>query len=275
MLADLHTHSIYSFDGKPAATMENIAEHAIAAGLSHVAVTDHCDIDDELAGIYKLLDKEAVYAAVTAAKEKYRGRVGILFGIELGQAHYCPAESHALLARYPYDFVLGSIHNLRNMPDFSLLDYARLDDDEVRALYDTALDEELGLCDFEGVHALGHLNYPERYLHRLGRTLDLAPHREKLYRLFEKIMEKGLTVELNTSVMGDGLAMPGEEMLRLYREAGGSRVCLGSDAHDPAKIAQNFEAGCALLRSCGFTDLTLPTVAGVCTYPIPRRIHHA
>ena len=69
MLADLHTHSFYSFDGKPNASPDNIARAAIAAGLTHVAVTDHCDIDCELAGLYRPLDREKCFAELAAAKE--------------------------------------------------------------------------------------------------------------------------------------------------------------------------------------------------------------
>ena len=62
------------------------------------------------------------------------------------------------------------------------------------------------------------------------------------------------------------------EILSLYRACGGTRVCLGSDAHTPARIAQNFPAACKLLLDCGFTELTLPTRESVLTYPIPKEI---
>lgn len=271
MLADLHTHSFYSFDGKLDASPDHIAEHAIAAGLTHIAITDHCDIDCEIAGLYRPLDKERAFAALSAAKEKYRDRITILVGIELGQAHHCPKESRELLARFPYDIVLGSVHNLLNEPDFAFFDFHEIDDDAAHAYFDRVIAEEMQLCDFEGIHVLTHLTYMDRYMHRAGKALDITPHRDALCRLLEKIVKKGLTLELNTSCLDEDLGMPTPEILRLYRELGGTRVSLGSDAHFPARIAQHFDKGAAILTDCGFTELTLPTREGLITYPIARR----
>lgn len=269
MLADLHTHSIYSFDGNPESTLTSLAEAAIAAGLSHIAITDHCDIDCELAGLYKPFDKGEVFHAISKIKQDYRTRLEILIGIELGGGHHCPAEARALLDAYPYDIVLASIHNLENEKDFCFFDFSQIDDAAAHAYFDRVIQEELALCDIEGIHILTHLTYMDRYMHKAGKALDITPHRKDLIHLLERIVQKGLTLELNTSTLGDGFGMPTAELLSLYRACGGTRICLGSDAHTPKRISQHFPAACALLRACGFTELTLPTRSGTLTYPIP------
>ena len=271
MLADLHTHSFFSFDGKPSASPDNIAKAAIAAGLTHIAITDHCDIDCELAGLYPPLDRQATFEALAEAKEKYKDRIDILVGIELGQAHHCPDDARAVLEQFPYDIVLGSVHNLENERDFFFFDFTNVDDDEVRSLFDRVIAEEMQLCDFDGIHVITHLTYMDRYLHRADKALDIAPHKDALLRLFEKIVRKGLTLELNTSCLGEGLGMPTPEILSLYRSVGGTRVSLGSDGHSPERIAQHFDRGATILLECGFTHLTLPTRTQTLTYPIPRR----
>ena len=274
MPADLHTHSIYSFDGKPHALPDNIAEAAIAAGLTHIAVTDHCDIDCELAGLYPPLDREACFHALAEAKEKYRGKLDILIGIELGQAHHCPKEARAVLEQFPYDIVLGSVHNLENEKDFAFFDFSEIDDDEAHNYFERVIAEEMQLCDFEGIQVITHLTYMDRYMHRAGKALDITPHKDALSRLLEKIVQKGLTLELNTSCLGDDLPMPTPEILSMYRSLGGTRVCLGSDGHFPERIAQFFDKGAEILLDCGFTELTLPTREKTLTYPIPRRIEN-
>ena len=275
MPADLHTHSIYSFDGKPDASPDNIAKAAIAAGLTHIAVTDHCDIDCELAGLYRPLDRKACFASLAEVKEKYRGQIEILIGIELGQAHHCPKEARAVLEQFPYDIVLGSVHNLENERDFAFFDFSKISDDEAHAYFERVIAEEMQLCDFEGIQIITHLTYMDRYMHRAGKALDITPHKDTLSRLLDKIVQKGLTLELNTSCLGDDLGMPTPEILSLYRSLVGTRVSLGSDGHTPDRIAQNFEKGFQLLLACGFTELTLPTREKALTYPIPRRIAHA
>ena len=270
MLADLHVHSIFSFDGKPDATPQNIAERAIAAGLSHIAITDHCDIDCELAGIYPPLDKETAFRTLQELREAYRGRLEILVGLELGGANHCPEEAKALLSRYPYDIVLGSVHNLLRERDFYYFDFSQLSEEACHAYFRRVIAETMELCDFDGIQVITHLTYMDRYMHRHGKALDIAPHRDALCRLFEKMQRQGLVLELNTSCLDSGLAMPSAQVLALYRACGGTRVCLGSDAHTPARITQSFAAGCALLGSCGFTELSLPLTAGYAAYPIPR-----
>ena len=269
MLADLHTHSIYSFDGKPDATLSRIAEAAIEQGLSHIAITDHCDVDCELAGLYTPLDTEAAFREISELKRVYAGRLNVLVGIELGQANHCVAESRALLERYPYDIVLGSLHNLLNEKDFYYFDFKELDEAACHPYFDRVLAESMELCDFGGIHVLSHLTYMERYMRRDGKTLDITPHRDGLCRLFEKMIKKGITLELNTSSLHNGFAMPSAEILTLYRACGGTRVCLGSDAHTPSSIAQSFHAAYRLLLDCGFTELTLPCTQSTLTYPIP------
>ncbi len=270
MLADLHTHSMFSFDGAPTATLDNMASRAMAAGLTHLAVTDHCDINNEIEGVHPIPDREALYAAITAAKEKYRGKLHILFGIEMGEATQYPTEALALLERYPYDIVLGSLHNIKGEGDFYWFDFSKYTRDEAHAFFDRVIEETMELCDFPHIRVITHLTYMERYMYRQGLSLDYAHHREELCRLFDRMIEKKLVLELNTSDLATGYALPPAPLLALYRERGGTRVCIGSDAHEPSAIARNFKAAKELLLSVGFDTLTIPTKDDDITYPIEK-----
>ena len=73
--------------------------------------------------------------------------IEILKGIEIGQGIYRKKETEALLEKYDYDFVLGSLHNLENMEDFFFLDYKNYDIDytfNVVNKYALAFFNELG-----------------------------------------------------------------------------------------------------------------------------------
>ena len=271
VLADLHTHSCFSFDGAPEATLEALCEAAIERGLSHLAVTDHCDINGEIEGIYAVLDKDAVFDAVCRAKKKYADRLTVLFGVELGQAYQYPTQSQALLARYPYDIVLGSLHNLRGEQDFYYMDYSTLTDGQIADLFDRTLNETMELLDFDGIHVLTHLTYMHRYVRRSGKDIDFAPFHEKLIALLEKVIKKGVALELNTSALPltrGGVFSPTREILSLYRSLGGTLISLGSDAHTPQNIAQHFDAAKKALLDCGFTKLAVPTKNGLLSFPI-------
>ncbi|MBE6702033.1 MAG: histidinol-phosphatase HisJ family protein [Ruminococcaceae bacterium] len=281
MRADLHTHTLFSFDGAPAATVDAMCESAIAKGIGLLAITDHCDINGEIEGIYAILDKEAVFRAIEAAKKKYANRLQLLFGIELGQATQYPREAAALLSRYPYDIVLGSLHNLANTPDFyymshkdaeiSAIQLADASDAEITSLFHRVLDESAQLLDFPGIHVLAHLTYMHRYVLQVGKTLDFKPFFPELTALFQKMIQKGIALELNTSTVGKrGITMPTKELLALYHSCGGRLITLGSDAHTPNAIAQHFNSAAESLLDCGFTELAFPTANGLITLPIPK-----
>ena len=114
-------------------------------------------------------------------------------------------------------------------------------DAEIAALFDRVLDETLELLDFDGIHVLTHLTYLHRYVRRVGRDLDFSAFTEKLAHVFEKTVQKGVALELNTStVLEEGISMPTPALLSLYRRCGGRLISVGSDAHVPQKVAQGF-----------------------------------
>lgn len=267
MRADTHTHSIFSSDAQPHATVEAMCEAAIAKGLSCLAITDHCDICAE--NRHRVLERDAIAATVAAAKEKYADRLTLLFGVELGEIGEFPDEARALLAKYDYDFVLGSLHNLPNERDFYYFDFSRMDGEEILALMRRAIAENRRAIEVGGFHALGHLTYMHRYLLRDGRDFDFSLVGEEMAALFDLLIAKGIALEVNTSTLATaGVTMPPRELIALYRERGGRLITLSSDAHAPERVAQNFEAAEQLLRECGFTEIAFPTANGLISHPL-------
>ena len=117
---DLHMHTLGSFDAER--TAPEMCEAAIENFLATIAITDHFDVDfyeEHNLDERQRLSREGVLSA----REKYSDKIRVLRGIELGQPVYDLPLTEKAIERYEYDFVIGSIHNLRNMPDFSNLDY--------------------------------------------------------------------------------------------------------------------------------------------------------
>ena len=54
------------------------------------------------------------------------------------------------------------------------------------------------------------------------------------------------------------LPRKGSELLKRYYELGGRKICFGSDAHFPERIAEKWEETVATLKEIGFTYLTVP-----------------
>ena len=256
-LCDYHTHTRFSFDGAPAATHDAMCRRALEVGLSDIAFTDHCDINGEVEGIYTPYAADEAWAAMSAAKEKYKGKLHLSMGIELGNAHQYPAEAAAVLARHPYEFVIGSLHNLTNVPDFCMFRYDMMTDALLHRLFDRMLDETLQMVSFKGLHTLGHLTYMHRYITLAKKPFDFKPHYDKIIAVYERVLAHDMALELNVSTLwkGLGISMPTLELLKLYQDVGGHLITVGSDAHSPENVGKCIRKGYALLKTAGFHEV--------------------
>ena len=257
MLCDLHTHTHHSFDGDPSASAHAMAQAAVDAGVGVLALTDHCEVNGQIEGIYPHFDQAASFAEITAARDAFADRLTLLRGIELGQPMEYSEQALAMREAFDYDFVILSLHSIPATPDFYLLRTDRMSEQHYHMLYDRLLDEMIRSVNFPGVHTLAHVTYPARYWAEAGKQLDLKPHFPRLMRLFEALCKNGVALEVNVSTLwkGYGFAMPDREVLQLYKSFGGELVTIGSDAHAPCNVGRAIPQGLALLRECGFDKI--------------------
>ena len=253
---DLHMHTNSSFDGNyPAAEM---CEAAIANDIATIAFTDHFDVD-----FYEQhnlgVRQQTSYEDIISARDTFADKLQVLVGIEMGQPTYDPELTKKSLDRYNYDFVIGSIHNLRKTPDFCELDYKTLTQDDVYALLDKYFEEELILAKWNGFDTLAHLTYPMRYIVQSGRfNTDLSRYDDITDEIFKVLVANGKALEINTSGLRQpiGKTMPTDNYIRRYRELGGELLTLGSDSHFTAHVGANIDDGYAIAEACGFKYVT-------------------
>lgn len=265
ILCDFHCHTYYSFDGAEDSSVDALCRRALEIGLTDLCITDHCDVNGEAEGIYTHYDADKAWADMTAAQEKYRGRLNLVRGIELGNATQYPAVADALLKAHPYEFIIGSLHNLDGVPDFSCIKYEHLSDRHISNLFDRAMDETAEMLSYPmpegavGFSTLGHLTYVHRYVTWAGRQFDFKPHYERIERVYKLLMEKDIALELNVSTLwrGLGIGMPTLELLKFYYDCGGRLVTVGSDAHCPANLGRCIRQGYALLNAAGLHKVTV------------------
>ncbi|MBQ8510070.1 MAG: histidinol-phosphatase HisJ family protein [Clostridia bacterium] len=258
---DSHVHTKYSFDGARdgSGEIDAIAQTAIDRGLNEISLCDHCDIDDILDGIYPAYPLADLQRELASAKERWAGKLRINFGIELGQPHARPEESRKLLAEGGFDFVIGSLHNLRGYPDFSFLKLERMPPEQIDYLIRRAISEQIEVAEFDaadgrvGVHTLAHITYIQRYMTLAGVEFDHRPYIDEFSRLLQTVIDRGIALEVNTSgLRRNSITMPGRELLELYRSLGGELITLGSDAHTARDVGANLDDAADMLRDIGF-----------------------
>ncbi len=257
---DSHIHTKYSFDVEKdgSGDIDRIVESAIARGINEISLCDHCDIDGILDGIYPPFDADGARNDIFKAKEKYAGKIQINYGVELGQAHVRPKETAELLDKYGYDFIIGSLHNMRDYPDFYFLKYEMMTPEFIDYLVKRNIKELCEIVELGMFSTLAHITYIQRYLTRSGVKFDFKPYYDDLSVLFNKLILSGKALEVNTSGLRRGdITMPGRELITLYRECGGELITIGSDAHTADDVGKGIEEAAAMLRELGFKSQTV------------------
>ena len=158
-LSDYHLHTEYSYDS--CEKMSAVCEKAISAGMSEIAFTDHVDICGY--EVYdQRIDLNKREKEISRLQEKYLGKLVIKNGIELGQPQANPHEAERFYSETSFDFILGSIHNLKNDVEVSLLDFNRRD--RCNNIIDSYIDSLTQLALGYDFDVLAHITFPYRYL---------------------------------------------------------------------------------------------------------------
>ncbi len=252
ILADSHIHTRFSADSS--ATLESMADAAIEQGLKTLTFTDHCDLDypnipdPDLF----LMKKPAYFEAMQNLQKRYKGKLEILIGVEIGLD---PSHAEAItnfVDGEPFDFVIGSSHVVHGRDPFMPGYFDVFSEREGYAFYFNSIAENALAIKCYNVY--GHLDYVVRY----------GPNQDRDYRPYDyldifdpglkTIIADGRGIELNTSGWNRGLkqAHPHLDLLRRYRELGGELITVGSDAHSPQSVGYGFAQAEELLKTAGF-----------------------
>ena len=254
---DAHTHSKYSFDS--VSDLAENCEAAIASGMSELVVTDHYECNFEIDGVFEKYDADKAYDEIMRLKEKYDGILRVTGGIELGQATQDIEKAENLIDKYPFEFVIGSLHNLRGVPDFYFIDYTNMPESMIARLWERYLDEIVEMIEYGRFDTLAHLTYPLRYIAVRGRSFDISYSYPKIDEIFRLIIKKGIALEVNTSGLRKqiGVTAPDMPLVKRYLDLGGAYITVGSDAHTTGDIGAGIKETYAELIKLGAEYITV------------------
>ena len=255
MYLDLHTHSEYSFDSDT--KVPDLIAAAKKAGVGVLAVTDHCEMDR--------LERDDLIRTMPASADNIRSLqenagLKLLCGIELGQAVWNLPMAEKILSMREYDIIIGSAHCIREKGDFYDMNTDSFSDEEFLAAMTQYYDELLELAEWGKFDTLAHMTYPYRYcdLGKRGGIAFAEQFDDKVKEIFRLLVEKKKAFEFNTKSYReetDELLLY-KRYLRMFKEAGGEYVTVGSDAHKPERAAMYMEKALAAIKEAGFDELT-------------------
>jgi histidinol-phosphatase (PHP family) len=253
---DAHLHTDQSPDSS--VPIDVYATLAVERGIPEIAITDHVDFDprDPAFEYSRYADRERV---VRGAAERWaKEGVVIRFGAELTYNQRWEDDVRAHLRRYRYDYVIGSVHDWPESPYWP---------DRVRSwVTGRSLDEVLDPYYAEVIAAarsglfdtIGHLDVVRRYLHPHITFEDLAERTDLQEPALRAIVESNVSLEVNSSGFRypGGETYPSRAVVARYRELGGERIVVGSDAHSRGSFAHRLGEAYGHLAAAGFEAMT-------------------
>ncbi len=249
-LADLHTHSCFSFDAD--FDPELMIRSAGKKGLAELCITDHLDFDRPATdwNIPDFAAREMKLAALDGSLPDLRiGR-----GVEVSMSDaLCAQRAGEVLTQLDLDLVIGSVHTIRGANVWEDAFYEGRSQREVYRLY---LEQILiSLEVFPDLDVLGHYDFVAHYAPYENRAFlyEFAP--DLFDSIFRWLIAHGKALEINTSSWEQD-APWGLDILQRFRELGGHYVTLGSDAHNPGRVGDRFEEAAALASCAGLNIVT-------------------
>lgn len=248
MIVDYHMH-LRDETGSiahRADAVEPFVERAREAGVDEIGFTEHVYYFRQTREVWSLpyQTERCVYeldAYVDAVLEAKRSGLPVKLGLEVDWWPPRNDRLAELLAPYPWDYLLGSVHwvdthSIDTAPEVGA--WAEWPADDVWRRYG----EELGRAARSGhFDVLSHPDLPKLFG---SRTSD-----EGYRRLAAAIAGADVALEISTAGLRKdvGELYPDERLLRLCD----APLTLASDAHEPVDVGRDFDAAVELARSTG------------------------
>lgn len=251
-----HVHTHFSPDSSE--SPEKMCIEAIKLNMRGIAFTDHASLDSYI------LDN-AYRNILCSAQEARRlnsefSDLLVLSGVELSEVTRKPDYAARLVKAANPDTVLLSVHTgvINNKPVyFSKINFDSMSADEIYSLlknYFRDVYNSVCKADFD---ILAHLTHPFYFINgKAHKNIPVSNFYEDIEKIFSLIIEKGKSLEINTSKINTAynMLMPGEALIRIYRQMGGTLISLGSDAHEAENLTLGFKETKAFLKAIGYTS---------------------
>ncbi len=259
-MMNYHFHDERSSDGR-APLLEHCTA-AVAAGFRDICLTNHVEtlqpdgtwaVDLEEA----LRRFESVCESVLAVRRQLPS-LRLRFGAEFAFRPDWLASLETLAAELPFDFVLGSLHDVDGVdvsgPAAGTF-YETRTREAAYARYFDALGE---LVAWGGCDVVAHFDLVKRFGHRSYGPYDASELEDRIRPVLNAMARKGLGIEVNTSgiVQAPRAPYPERELLDWALASGVPLLTVGSDSHAPAQFGQGIREGLAIARAAGWTTLT-------------------
>jgi histidinol-phosphatase (PHP family) len=234
-------------------SVEPFVETARSVGVEEIGFSEHVYYFRQTRALWTIpyqtercvYDLDAYVDAILQAQE--RG-LPVKLGLEVDYVPGREAETRALLAPYPWDYLLGSLHYVDGFgvdAEPRLVDEIGVERAWQRYFDTLAQAARTGLFD-----SLSHPDLVKIFRRRV-EGFDYGP-------VADAIAESDTAIEVSTAGLRKpvGELYPDPHFLAACRKRG-VPVTTGSDAHVPELVGRDFDRARELLRSAGYDTVTV------------------
>lgn len=246
MIFDTHMHCQYSIDSKM--SVEGAKAAALQQNLG-IIITEHWDEDYPTNPEAFVFDIEDYFKQLGPYRSKK-----LLLGIEVGMQEETAANDNLLGRKYPFDFILGSMHCVNRRDLYEEKTYAGKTKQEAIEEFLLATLTNLKLHD--NFDSFAHIDYMCRYMPYDDKELVYAEAPELFDEVFKMLITMDKAIEINTRRLDSSDAV--NSLLVLYkrfRELGGRYVTLGSDAHYKEHVGRRLDIAREIAEAAGLVPV--------------------
>jgi histidinol-phosphatase (PHP family) len=244
---DYHLHSRFSGDNDT--PMEAMCRAAVERGIPEICFTEHFDVNPKEPLRYQF-PLEAWASELERCRALFASQLTIRAGLELSEPHTDPEPVAKLLASYPFDLIIASVHWVGDEIIFDPGYFKRHPADEAYQLY---FEEVERMTRFGGFDVLGHLDIAARIGFETYGEYNPARYENLIRPILANCIHNKIALDLNAACISRplGRLTPDVDILRWYVAMGGERVTFSSDAHRPEQVGKNIERAIATAETVG------------------------
>ena len=251
-----HTHTVFC-DGKN--TAEEMVEAALQGGAREIGFSGHSYLEDDPSWTMNPETEKLYIKEIERLKEKYKGRIDILLGIE--------QDFYSLPKGPSYEYSIGSVHCLYRDGHYISLDESPEKLREAVSLYyggdpyllaEDYYEKVSEVYDRTGCDIIGHFDLITKFneVYPLFDTGNVR-YRKAAERALERLLSSPAVFEVNYGAISRGYRTspyPENFILSAVKSAG-KPVILSSDSHSAETVLFGFSEGERLLRDMGLERL--------------------
>ncbi len=261
-LYETHCHvKEFSLDGKR--TLDELLTEADAKHFSAVCLTDHYDKDgingvlERYASAYGekpaegewIFDVEEYFAKLLPIKHdraQKPEKTQLLIGAELGYTDYLVPVYEKLIADWPFDQIIASIHFIDDIDIyFSQAFYEQGKKNAYLRWMQTLIEMAESPLDYD---VLGHFDYVIRYAKYDNLDLYYDDYPDEFDALLKALIARDRALEINTRYrykkINEGLPDPGfvdKRIIQRFVDLGGELISISSDSHENGTLGHLFD----------------------------------